>query len=122
MLTDTIAAIATPLQAGAISIIKISGEKSLECVSNIFSKDLYKLKANTITYGHIYDQDKIIDEVLVSIFKSPNSYTKEDVVEINCHGGVYVTQKVLALLLAQGCRLALPGEFTQRAFVNGRID
>ena len=122
MLTDTIAAIATPLQAGAISIIKISGEKSLECVSNIFSKDLYKLKANTITYGHIYDQDKIIDEVLVSIFKSPNSYTKEDVVEINCHGGVYVTQKVLALLLAQGCRLALPGEFTQRAFLNGRID
>ncbi len=122
MLTDTIAAIATPLQAGAISIIKISGDQALAKVSTIFSKNLTKLAANTINYGHIYDGENIVDEVLVSIFKAPYSYTCEDVVEINCHGGVYVTKKVLALILGTGIRLALPGEFTSRAFLNGRID
>lgn len=122
MLTDTIAAIATPLQAGAISIIKISGSNAFEIISKLFSKNLSQFDANTINYGHIYDDEKIVDEVLVSVFKAPFSYTREDVVEINCHGGVFVTQKILALLLANGCRLARAGEFTQRAFLNGRID
>ena len=122
MLTDTIAAIATPLQAGAISIIKISGSNAFEIISKLFSKNLSQFEANTINYGHIYDDEKIVDEVLVSVFKAPFSYTREDVVEINCHGGVFVTQKILALLLANGCRLARAGEFTQRAFLNGRID
>lgn len=122
MLTDTIAAIATPLQAGAISIIKVSGDQALPIVNQIFTKDLSQQAANTIVYGHIKEENHFVDEVLVSVFKAPRSFTMEDVVEINCHGGVYVTQKILTLLLAHGARLAQPGEFTQRAFLNGRID
>ena len=122
MLMDTIVAIATPLQEGAISIIRVSGESALLIVSKIMNKDLTKQSRNTITYGHIVDQDEIVDEVLVSVFKAPRSFTREDLVEINCHGGVYLTRKILTLVLAAGARLAMPGEFTRRAFLNGRID
>lgn len=120
---DTIAAIATSLGVGAISIIRVSGPEAIKIVNNIFKgKDLTKQKTHTITYGHISENDKIIDEVLISIMKSPKSFTTEDTVEINCHGGISTTNKVLELLLNNGCRLAAPGEFTKRAFLNGRID
>ena len=120
---DTIAAIATSLGVGAISIIRVRGPEAIKIVNNIFKgKDLTKQKTHTITYGHIIENDKIIDEVLISIMKSPKSFTTEDTVEINCHGGISTTNKVLELLLNNGCRLAAPGEFTKRAFLNGRID
>ena len=120
---DTIAAIATSLGVGAISIIRVSGPKSIKIVNNIFKgKDLTEQQTHTITYGHIIEADKIIDEVLVSIMRAPKSFTTEDTVEINCHGGISTTNKVLELLLNNGCRLAEPGEFTKRAFLNGRID
>lgn len=120
---DTIAAIATSLGVGAISIIRVSGPEAIKIVNNIFKgKDLTKQNTHTITYGHIIENDKIIDEVLISIMKSPKSFTTEDTVEINCHGGISTTNKVLELLLNNGCRLAAPGEFTKRAFLNGRID
>lgn len=120
---DTIAAIATSLGVGAISIIRVSGPEAIKIVNNIFkSKDLTKQQTHTITYGHIIENEKIIDEVLISIMKSPKSFTTEDTVEINCHGGISTTNKVLELLLNNGCRLAEPGEFTKRAFLNGRID
>ncbi len=120
---DTIAAIATSLGVGAISIIRVSGPESIKIVNNIFKgKDLTKQKTHTITYGHIVDNDKVIDEVLISIMNAPKSFTTEDTVEINCHGGISTTNKVLELLLNNGCRLAEPGEFTKRAFLNGRID
>ena len=120
---DTIAAIATSLGVGAISIIRVSGPEAIKIVNNIFKgKDLTKQKTHTITYGHIIENDKIIDEVLISIMKSPKSFTTEDTVDINCHGGISTTNKVLELLLNNGCRLAAPGEFTKRAFLNGRID
>ncbi len=120
---DTIAAIATSLGVGAISIIRVSGSESIKIVNSIFKgKDLEKQQTHTITYGHIVEDGKIIDEVLISIMKSPKSFTTEDTVEINCHGGISTTNKVLELLLNNGCRLAEPGEFTKRAFLNGRID
>ncbi len=116
MFSDTIAAISTPLQEGAISIIRISGEDALPIVNSIFSKDLSQKESHTITYGYIYDNDTLVDEVLVSVFRAPKTYTREDVVEINAHGGVFITRKILGLLLQRGARLARPGEFTQRAF------
>ena len=120
---DTIAAISTSLGVGAISIIRVSGKDSIEIVNSIFKgANLCKKESHTITYGHIIDNEKIIDEVLVSIMKSPKTFTTEDVVEINCHGGIATTNKILELLLLNGCRLADPGEFTKRAFLNGRID
>ena len=120
---DTIAAIATSLGVGAISIIRVSGHESIKIVNKIFKgKNLTKQNTHTITYGHIIENDKVIDEVLISIMKSPKSFTTEDTVEINCHGGISTTNKVLELLLNNGCRLAEPGEFTKRAFLNGRID
>jgi len=122
MFSDTIAAISTPLQEGAISIIRISGEDALPIVNSIFSKDLSQKESHTITYGYIYDNDTLVDEVLVSVFRAPKTYTREDVVEINAHGGVFITRKILGLLLQRGARLARPGEFTQRAFYHGRID
>ena len=121
-MSDTICAICTSVGVGAISIIRVSGEESLNIVSKIFTKDLTKLNDHTINYGHIKYNDEIIDEVLISIMKAPNTYTKEDIVEINCHGGISTTNKVLELLLENGCRLATPGEFTKRAYLNGRID
>ena len=123
MLNDIIVSISTSLGKGAISIVRLSGEGCIELVNNIFKgKDLTKVNSHTINYGHIIDNDKVIDEVLVSIMKAPNTYTREDIVEINCHGGIAVTNKVLELLVVKGARLALPGEFTKRAFLNGRID
>lgn len=122
MFNDTIAAIATPLARSAISIIRLSGPDCIDIVNTIFSRDLTKAEANTINYGFILDRDNPVDEVLVSVFKAPKSYTCEDVVEINAHGGPLVTRKILELVLSHGARLAKAGEFTQRAFLNGRID
>ena len=120
---DTIAAIATAPSNSAISIIRLSGSESIDIVSEIFKgKNLKKVKSHTIHYGHIYNDKEILDEVLVSVFKAPKTFTREDIVEINCHGGIYVTNRVLELLLVKGARLADPGEFTKRAFLNGRID
>lgn len=120
---DTIAAISTTLGIGAIAIIRVSGVDSIKIVNKIFKgKDLLKVDSHTINYGHIVDGNEIIDEVLVSIMKSPKTFTREDVVEINTHGGIAITNKILEMLLINGCRLATPGEFTKRAFLNGRID
>ena len=120
---DTIAAISTSLGVGAISIIRVSGDNSIEIVNSITkNKNLTDALTHTIHYDFIVDKDKIIDEVLISVMMSPKTFTKEDVVEINCHGGIATTNKVLELLLTNGCRLAEPGEFTKRAFLNGRIN
>ena len=121
-MNDTIAAISTALGVGAISIVRLSGEDSINIVNKIFDKDLTKVKSHTINYGHITYNKEIIDEVLVSVMKSPKTFTSEDVVEINCHGGIATTNKVLELVLLNGARMAEPGEFTKRAFLNGRID
>lgn len=121
-MNDTICAISTALGVGAISIIRVSGDEAIDIVNKIFDKDLTKKKSHTINYGHIIYNGEIIDEVMVSIMKSPKTFTKEDIVEINSHGGVAVTNKVLEILLLEGARLAEPGEFTKRAFLNGRID
>ena len=122
-MNDTICAIATAQGIGAISIIRISGEDSIKIVNKIFKgKDLEEVDSHTINYGHIVENDNIVDEVLVSVMKSPKTFTTEDTVEINTHGGLAPTNKVLELLLENGCRLAEPGEFTKRAFLNGRID
>lgn len=121
-MNDTIVAISTTTGVGAISIIRLSGPESLEIVSKVFTKDLSKVPSHTIHYGHIKDKEEIIDEVLVSVMRSPKTFTREDIVEINCHGGVAPTNKVLEVLLKNGARLAQPGEFTKRAFLNGRID
>ena len=127
MNTDTIAAIATGMGNGGISIVRISGADSLNIIDQIYQskngkKKLSMQKSHTIHYGYIMDNGETIDEVLVAIMKGPNSYTKEDVVEINCHGGVVVTKKVLETVMKHGARPADPGEFTKRAFLNGRID
>lgn len=119
---DTIAAISTALGVGAISIIRVSGLDSISIVDKIFDKDLTKAKTHTIHYGHIIDNNQIIDEVLISVMLAPKTFTTEDVVEINCHGGISTTKKILELVLTHGARLAEPGEFTKRAFLNGRID
>lgn len=121
-MNDTICAISTALGVGAISIIRVSGDEAIDIVNKIFDKDLTKKESHTINYGHIVYNSEIIDEVMVSIMKSPKTFTKEDIVEINSHGGVAVTNKVLEILLLEGARLAEPGEFTKRAFLNGRID
>lgn len=119
---DTITAVATSMGTSAVNIIKISGSESISIVNNLFTKDLTKVNPNTINYGYIKDKDEIIDEVLVSVFRSPNSQTGEDLVEINTHGGISVTNKVLELVLNNGARLAEPGEFLKRAFLNGKKD
>lgn len=125
--TDTITAISTAVSNSGISIIRISGDEAIEVADKIFyakrnNKKLKDVKSHTIHYGIIRDGDKDVDEVLVSVMKAPNTYTKEDVVEINCHGGITVTKKILDLILKNGARTAEPGEFTKRAFLNGRID
>ena len=128
-MNDTICALATA-PGGALGIIRISGAQSLEILSRIFSKDVTRVAANTIHYGHIVAPTPAgspagsipIDEVLVSVFHAPHSYTGEDSAEISCHGSRYILNKVLELLIANGCRQALPGEFTQRAFLNGKLD
>lgn len=123
-MNDTICAIATSQGVGAIAIIRVSGDEAIEIVNKIFKgKDLTKVSSHTINYGHIIDENKkTVDEVLVSVMKAPKSFTAEDTVEINTHGGIAPTNKVLELLLENGCRLAEPGEYTKRAFLNGRID
>ena len=127
MKTDTIAAIATAMSNAGLSIIRISGENSLEIINKIYSsksgkKKISVQKSHTIHYGYIMDGEEIIDEVMVLLMKGPNSYTREDVVEIDCHGGIVVTKKILEIILKNGARPAEPGEFTKRAFLNGRID
>ena len=123
---DTIAAISTPRGEGGIGIVRFSGDESLGILSKIYNpkskKDVKEIKSYTINYGHIYDGEELIDEVLVSVMKAPNTYTREDIVEINCHGGYLITQKVLELVLKNGAKIAEPGEFTRRAFLNGRLD
>ncbi|NEW65427.1 tRNA uridine-5-carboxymethylaminomethyl(34) synthesis GTPase MnmE [Carnobacteriaceae bacterium zg-84] len=122
---DTIAAISTALGEGAIGIVRLSGEKAIDIANTLFKeKDLTKVPSHTIHYGHIQHPTSLqqIDEVMVSVMKAPKTFTKEDVVEINCHGGIVVVNKVLQTVLEQGARLAEPGEFTKRAFLNGRID
>ena len=119
---DTIAAIATTLSSSAISIIRVSGNDAINIVDKIFSGNLKNKDSHTITYGYIKNNEEIIDEVLVSIFKGPKSFTTEDVIEINCHGGIATTKKILELVVLNGARIAEPGEFTKRAFLNGRID
>ena len=122
-MNDTICAISTSQGIGAISIVRVSGEEAISIVNSIFKgKDLTKVESHTINYGHIVDNDEVIDEVLVSVMKAPRTFTVEDIVEINTHGGIAPTNKVLEVLLNKGCRLAEPGEFTKRAFLNGRID
>lgn len=122
---DTIAAISTPVGEGGISIIRISGEDALPVAEKIYKgKDLAKVASHTINYGHIIDPDshEEVDEVMVSVMRAPHTYTCEDVVEINCHGGLLATNRLLQLVLSYGARMAEPGEFTKRAFLNGRID
>ena len=121
-MNDTICAISTTLGVGAISIIRVSGKNAIEKVNNITNIDLTKKKSHTISYGYIKNNNEIIDEVLISLMKAPKTFTTEDTIEINCHGGIATTEKVLELLLNQGIRHAEPGEFTKRAFLNGRID
>ena len=122
-MNDTIVAIATAQAQGAISIIRVSGEDAINIVNPLFKeKDLTKIKSHTINYGHIIYKNEIIDEVLLSVMKAPKTYTKEDVIEINTHGSAAVVKKIIEILLILGCRLAEPGEFTKRAFLNGRID
>jgi len=126
-MTSTIAAIATAPGNGGIGIIRVSGKDAIEIVNRIFlSKkegfSLLNVESHTIHYGHIYDGDELVDEVLVSVFIAPRSFTAENVIEINCHGGVFVINRILALVLKNGARAAEPGEFTKRAFLNGRID
>ena len=123
---DTIAAISTPRGEGGIGIVRISGSDSLCILTKIFKpiskKEVGELRNFSINYGHLYDGEELVDEVLVSIMKGPNTYTKEDIVEINCHGGFLITEKVLELVLKNGARIAELGEFTRRAFLNGRLD
>ena len=120
---DTIAAISTIVGESALNVIKVSGNDSISIVNSLFKgKDLTKVESHTIHYGFIMDKEEKIDEVLVSIFKAPKTYTREDLVEINCHGGISVTNKILELLLTNGCRIAEPGEFIKRAYLNGRIN
>lgn len=119
---DTIVAISTSVGEGAISIIRLSGHDALNIASKVFTKDLTKVDSHTIHYDFITSNNEKIDEVLVSVMKAPKTFTREDIVEINCHGGIATTNKVLEVLLENGARLAEPGEFTKRAFLNGRID
>jgi len=123
---DSIVALATPSGAGAIAIIRISGKDAISIGNSVFQsikgKDLTKQKSHTLHLGHIIDNQKTLDEVLVSIFKGPHSYTGENTIEISCHGSTYIQQQIIQLLLRKGCRMASPGEFTLRAFLNGKLD
>ena len=126
-ITDTIAAISSAAGNSGIGIIRVSGDEAIEVVDKIFrpankNKKLANVESHTVHYGHIMDGDKTLDQVLVIIMKNPHSYTGEDTVEIDCHGGMLILKKVLDLVLKNGARTAEPGEFTKRAFLNGRID
>ncbi len=124
---DTIAAISTPPGEGAISIVRLSGDKAVQIADTVYQagkKSLADVPTHTIHYGHLVDpkSQQVIDEVMVSVMRAPKTFTREDVVEINCHGGIVVVNQILQLLLREGARLAEPGEFTKRAFLNGRVD
>ena len=128
MKTDTIAAISTAMTNSGIGIIRVSGEDAISIVHSVFinkrnQKCLNSYRSHTIHYGYIVDDNQLpVDEVMVSIMKAPHSYTMENVVEINCHGGVFIVQKIMDIVKNAGARIAEPGEFTKRAFLNGRID
>lgn len=126
ILNDTIVALATPSGAGAVAIVRVSGPQALDTVAEVFQsvkdKDLRVQKTHTLHLGYIKDGDKIIDQVLVSIFKGTNSYTGEPTVEISCHGSTFIQQQIIQLLLRKGCRMATAGEFTMRSFLNGKMD
>lgn len=119
---DTIVAISTALGEGAISIVRLSGKDAINIVNSIFTRDLKKIESHKVLYGYIKDKEEIVDEVLVTVMKGPKSYTMEDIVEISCHGGIATTKKILEVILLKGARLAEKGEFTKRAYLNGRID
>ena len=119
---DTIVAISTALGEGAISIVRLSGKDAINIVNSIFTRDLDKVESHKVLYGYIIDKEEKIDEVLVTVMKSPKSYTLEDIVEISCHGGISTTKRILEIILNKGARLAEKGEFTKRAYLNGRID
>ena len=124
---DTIIALATPSVIGAIAVIRLSGDKAIEIVDAFFQsvkngKKLSNQKTHSIHLGHIVQNETILDEVLVSVFKNPNSYTGENVVEISCHGSVFIQQEIIQLFLQNDCRMADNGEFTMRAFLNGKMD
>ena len=125
---DTIAAISTPMGEGAIAIVRLSGDEAVTIADKIFNspngKKLTEVPTHTIHYGHLIDPetDEVIEEVMVSLMRGPKTFTREDVIEINCHGGIVSVNRVLQLVLRSGARLAEPGEFTKRAFLNGRID
>ena len=122
-MNDVIVAISTALGKGAISIVRLSGPGSIELVSKCFKgKNLNDVDSHTINFGYIMDNGSIIDQVLVTVMRAPKTYTREDIVEINCHGGIAATNKILEIMILNGARLAEPGEFTKRAFLNGRID
>ncbi|MCD6101954.1 MAG: tRNA uridine-5-carboxymethylaminomethyl(34) synthesis GTPase MnmE, partial [Candidatus Cloacimonetes bacterium] len=122
--TDTISAISTPPGIGGISIIRISGENAINVLSKSYKGKIAPkdFKTHSIYFGEIFDANQLVDEVLVSVFIAPHSYTGEDVIEISCHGGNFVTQRILQIILRNGARMALPGEFTKRAFLNGKMD
>lgn len=127
MKTDTIAAIATAMTNSGIGIIRISGDEAFQVIDKIYrskggNKTLSECASHTIHYGYIYDGDEMIDEVMVLLMKAPNSYTREDTIEIDCHGGTLVMRRILETVLRNGARPAEPGEYTKRAFLNGRID
>jgi len=126
ILQDTIVALASPSGAGAIAVIRISGDQAITIAASVFQsvsgKDLSKQKTHTLHLGHIIDGDKVIDQVLVSIFKGSQSYTGENTIEISCHGSTYIQQQIIQLLLRKGCRMANAGEFTLRSFLNGKMD
>lgn len=126
ILQDTIVALATPSGAGAIAIIRVSGKEAIALVHGIFksikNKDLTKQKTHTLHLGHVVDGERILDQVLISVFKGPNSYTGEDTIEISCHGSTFIQQQIIQLCLRKGAKMAQPGEFTMRAFLNGKLD
>lgn len=127
MKSDTIAAVATAMSDSGIGIIRISGDEAIQIADRIYrsklgKKRLVNVESHTVHYGFIYDKDELIDEVMVVVMKAPNTYTREDTVEIDCHGGILVMTKILETVIKNGCRMAQPGEFTKRAFLNGRID
>ena len=122
MLNDTICAIATADVMGAVSLIRISGDEAIGIAERLIGKDLSAVKGYSIVYGTIKDHGEPVDDVLVSAFRAPKSYTGEDVIELGCHGGVYITHRILSLVMGQGARMARRGEFTQRAYLNGKMD
>src|SRR5918993_1464168 len=120
---DTIVALATPAGIGALGIIRLSGSKSIEIINSLYSsKDLAKQSSHTLHVGYLESGEKVLDEVVISIYKSPRSYTGEDIIEISCHGSPFVLQQVIDACIEKGARIAKPGEFTQRAFLNGKLD